>query len=203
MWFRDQTKKSRRPALVRIMVDDSNIFIRQCKRVEIMARPIKISEADIQAANQILAGKDNEKILGALSVLLATVGKIPFDQVAELLGRSRAAMWRLRQEFLRTAGGGPEVRHPGSGGRHRCLLSKAEETALVGSWFDLTALVGKPKGCRIRRDLERRLGRKIGASTAYAFLKRNNASAEAAETYALCGAPYEAVFGTPLPPWNP
>ena len=203
MWFRDQTRKSRRPALVRIMVDDSNIFICQGKRVETMARPIKISESDIKAAKQTIAGKGNEKILGAMIMVLAAVGKIQFDQIAELLGRSRAATWRLRQEFLRAAGGGPDVRHPGSGGRHRQLLSKAEETALVGSWFDLTDLVGKPKGCRIRRDLERRLGRKVGASTAYALLKRNNASAEAAETYALCNAPYKAVFGTPLSPWKP
>lgn len=173
------------------------LTIRQAKGCS-MNRPVKFSEAEVQAAKQVVAGKVNEHVLGALAVVLAAVGNIPFDQIAELLGRSRTATWRLRQEFRRAAAGVPPARHPGSGGRHQQLLSVDQERDFLQPWIEAAGLGVKLRVPAIQRALQDHVGRPVGMTTTYQLLKRNGLGkdqVEALEAAAHFRPARDVIFG--------
>lgn len=164
-----------------------------------MARSVKISEDEVRAAKQVIAqNRGREVLIGALTVVMASVTKTPFDKICAVLGRGRATTWRLRQEFRRAAAGVPPARHPGSGGRHQQLLSADQERDFLQPWIEAAGLGVKVRGPVIRRALQDHVGRPVGMTTAYRLLKRNGLGKdqmEALEAAAHFKPAQDAIMG--------
>jgi transposase len=141
-----------------------------------MSRPVEFTEVDIEAAKRIIAeSKGCDALFEALSVMISVVTHATLDQVAEIIGRSRVTVSRMRKQ-MRLAAKKPAERRTrrGRGGRRRQLLSLEEEDAFLRPWIEEAKTGGILVVPPIHRALEQRVGRKVATATTYNMLARHN-----------------------------
>jgi transposase len=107
------------------------------------------------------------------SVLLPSRIGATLEQIASILGVSRATVPRMQKTF-RTQFGGPTSAPPRNwGGRRRQLMSPAEEEVFLQPWLDQASSGGMVVVSPIRAALAQHLNKTIAASVVYKLLARH------------------------------
>lgn len=140
-----------------------------------MSRPVEFTEKDVMAAKEIIEqAKGNNQLMEALAIQITAVTQAPIEQVAEILGKSKATISRMRKRFQQfETAPKKEKQRPKKGGRRNELLSFEEEKEFLNSFAEKARkgriIVVPP----MRLALEERVGKKVAKSTVYAMLARH------------------------------
>ena len=135
-----------------------------------MARPVHISEVEVQRAKQL---RDQAKTVTdfrkALSVILVAELGLNADQTADLLGTSRRTIFRNRGDIRNQ----DDTRKKSWGGRRRCSMTIEEEQEFLAQWEAKATAGGVLSVPPIHAALVKQLGHDIPMSTTYRLLARH------------------------------
>ena len=135
-----------------------------------MARPVYISEVEVQRAKQL---RDQAKTVTdfrkALSVVLVAELGLNADQTADLLGTSRRTIFRNRGDIRNKDG----TQKKSWGGRRRCSMTIEEEREFLAQWEAKATAGGVLSVPPIHAALVKQLGHDIPVSTTYRLLARH------------------------------
>lgn len=138
-----------------------------------MPKKAKISNelfgAALEAARVAETGDD---LRLAQSIIIPYLLGIADQTAAELLGRSRGTVLRLRDQFKRLhAGQKPGARN--WGGRRYGYMTLEEEGQFLSEFFEQAAHGGVLVVGEIKRAFEARIGKKVAKTTIYRMLERH------------------------------
>jgi transposase len=135
-----------------------------------MARPITISEAEVQRAKDL---RDKATTVAdfrkALAVILSAMLCIDADKIAEILGTSRRTVFRDREEIRDQ----DVTKKKSWGGRRRCSMTLEEEREFLAPWVEKAASGGILTVPPIHAALIKCLGHNVPLSTTYRLLARH------------------------------
>jgi transposase len=106
------------------------------------------------------------------SVLLPSRIGATLEQIASILGVSRATVPRMQKTFLTQFGGATPAPPRNWGGRRRQLMSSEEEKAFLQPWLDQAASGGMVVS-PIHAALAQHLKKPVAASVVYKLLARH------------------------------
>lgn len=107
------------------------------------------------------------------SVLLPSRIGATLEQIASILGVSRATVPRMQKTFRTQFGGSTSSPPRNWGGRRRQLMSPAEEKVFLQPWLDQASSGGMVVVSPIRAALAQHLNKTIAASVVYKLLARH------------------------------
>ena len=107
------------------------------------------------------------------SVLLPSRIGATLEQIAFILGVSRATVPRMQKTFRTQFGGATPAPPRNWGGRRRQLMSSEEEKAFLQPWLDQAASGGMVVVSPIRAALAQHLKKPVAASVVYKLLARH------------------------------
>ena len=138
-----------------------------------MGRKTDLPTEMVEAAREVMnSTKDAAQLRCALSVVLSGVLGLTLPAVAELMGRSRATVVRLRKQF-KDWYFGHEVSKKKWGGRRREYLTLEEEKDFLAGFFDAASRGGVLVASQVRKALEEKLGHDVAETTVYRMLSRH------------------------------
>ena len=147
-----------------------------------MARPRRIDEELVGKASDAVAGAESlAEFRRAQSVLLPAVMGATLEQIATLLGVSRASVPRLQARFRECAHAGKSP--PRWGGRRRSLMRFDEEKEFLEPWAEQAKAGGILVVSVIRAAWAQRLGRPVKPSVVYRLLERHGWRKVAPDTH--------------------
>lgn len=138
-----------------------------------MARPAKHTDEMVEAAQQMIknAKTVNDLRIG-LSIMIPKSCNATNAQAAELLGVGIATVVRMKKK-IRDQVDAKETSQNKWGGRRRQSLTIDQEVEFLSQWTEKAEHGGVLVVPPIHEALEKRLGRKICASTVYRMLARH------------------------------
>ena len=140
-----------------------------------MSRPVEFTKEEITASEKVInETKGNDQLFEALTVRLSAVAGCTVEQVAEILGKSKVTVSRMRKRFRECVKSADSpVSRKGRGGRRRELLSPEEEKEFLQPWIEKARQGGILVVPPIHRALEKRVGREVATATTYNMLARH------------------------------
>ncbi|HVO89464.1 MAG TPA: helix-turn-helix domain-containing protein [Casimicrobiaceae bacterium] len=137
-----------------------------------MTRNARHNDAEIAAALALLeSAKTVQQLRQAQSILIPALAGVSIDMTARLLGVGRNHVCVLRRAF-RQAGGPTFGDRERRGGRHRELLSEAQERELVARWRSDVSSPGAGTVAGLHALYEEAVGKRVPRSTLYRLLAR-------------------------------
>lgn len=138
-----------------------------------MSRPAKHSNDMVETAQKMVKeAKTPQEIRTGLSILIPKFCGASNSETANVLGVGVATVVRMQRQIRDQVEGVP--RQKGSwGGRRRQLLSFEQEKEFLEPWVEKAEKGGVLVVPPIHEALEKKLGRKIAASTIYRMLARH------------------------------
>lgn len=138
-----------------------------------MARKPKRFTQLFSAAEKVVhETTDARELRMAQSVLLPGLLGVSLAETAQVIGRSKATVTRLRSRFAQGAED-PETGKSQWGGRRRQNMTPDEEQAFLAPFFSLAEGGGILVVAPIQAAYERVIGRKVPESTVYRLLARH------------------------------
>lgn len=138
-----------------------------------MARVAVFEERVVNQARDIVANtRDADELRRGLCVVLAAVGGLSGEAIAEVLGLGVATVGR-HQRDLRIRGDTPAESRPRWGGRRRESLPLTEEVRFLEPWAQEAERGGVLVVPPIRKAFEDRVGHPVAATTVYRMLARH------------------------------
>jgi transposase len=138
-----------------------------------MARPATINNEMVEAARKIVQQAQTVRELRTgLSIVLPSALGASNATTAQVLGIGSATVVRMQREIRDQVAGNP-IQKGKWGGRRRQLLTIEEEKEFLAPWTQKAETGGVLVVPPIHEALERRLGRKVPASTVYRMLARH------------------------------
>jgi transposase len=130
------------------------------------------TELEYQAKEAVKRAKTVDELRAAQAVLLPAEAGATVEQVAALLGISRANVSLLQAKFRKSLQIGPQLPR-NWGGRRNSLLSTEEEIRFIAPWLDAAKGGGMLVVSPVRAALAEKLGRPVKASVTYRLLARH------------------------------
>jgi transposase len=138
-----------------------------------MARPATINDEMVEAARNIIQeAETGRQLRKGLSIVLPGALGATNATTAKVLGIGSATVVRMQKE-IRDQVAGKGLPKGKWGGRRRQLLSVEEEKQFLEQWTKKAEAWGVLVVPPIHEALEKRLGRRVPASTVYRMLARH------------------------------
>jgi transposase len=151
-------------------------------------------------ADWLRAASDKAGYQRRLAIHLTQNSRLHAEQVAEMLGVSKQAVWLWLGQYNRRGPAGLE--RVGRGGRRQALFTPIEEAEIVRKWAS-AAQDDAPSALKeLRRQVELRLQRSVSAAYVYRLLARHGgwATVQRARAKGLAG-PAISDFDRVARPW--
>ena len=138
-----------------------------------MSRASKISERERQAALMLaVEAQTVEELRRAQSIILPGLYGFSIFETSQVLGRARATITRLQNEFRKQLRGETPQRERW-GGRRRAYLTDEEEIQFLGEFIEKASEGGVLEVGRIKQAFEKRVGHRVAKTTIYRILERH------------------------------
>jgi len=125
------------------------------------------------AVKNLGTAKTADELRQAQAVAFPDGYGIDLQRTAEMIGKSRTSVARLRNEFVAGAKGEKPLRSTW-GGRRRENISREEEEALLLPFFETAKKGGILVVAPVKKAYERTVGHKVPESTIYRLLARHD-----------------------------
>jgi transposase len=152
------------------MLFDNRTFGRLSHKEGTVARKARYAERELaEAMELVMSAKTVRELRFGQAMLIPALTGASIDDTARLLGIGRNLVCVLRRQF-RQSGAAAIQEQERRGGRHRQLMSVAEERSFLAAWVDGdTESVNVTK---VHAAYEAQIGKKVPRSTIYRLLSR-------------------------------
>ena len=130
----------------------------------------RVVELALEAAHK---AKEPDLLRMAQTVIIPTVLEVSDSTTAQIIGRSRATVVRLRKKF-RELCAGQRSQERNWGGRRYGYMTIEQERQFLSQFLDQASDGGILVVSKIKRALETLVGRKIAKTTVYRMLDRHD-----------------------------
>jgi len=139
-----------------------------------MPRKADLSKAVVELALEAAhKAKEPDLLRMAQTVIIPTVLEVSDSTTAQIIGRSRATVVRLRKKF-RELCAGQRSQERNWGGRRYGYMTIEQERQFLSQFLDQASDGGILVVSKIKRALETLVGRKIAKTTVYRMLDRHD-----------------------------
>ncbi len=132
--------------------------------------PAQVVQSALQAAEQT---KTADELRMAQTVIIPTLLNVSDNLVAQIIGRSRMTVVRLRKEFKKRCSG-QQHQDRNWGGRRYGYMSVEQERQFLSQFFDQASQGGILVVSDIKRAFEALVGRNVAKTTIYRMLERHD-----------------------------